>query len=78
MCGVRSCILALIADISYLFNVLYFTHSWLFVWMIVLALTVIFQRRKKEASRMSDKWEEMKKEDERRAAGTSAAQWSGT
>lgn len=36
--------------------------------MVLLAITVVYQRRKKEAKRMEGKWDEMKKEDEKRAA----------
>lgn len=41
--------------------------GWMVVWMIILAITVVYQRRKKETQLMKDKWEEMKKEHERRA-----------
>ncbi|WRT70772.1 uncharacterized protein IL334_007771 [Kwoniella shivajii] len=38
--------------------------GWLVVWMTLLAITVIFQRRNKEKENMRKKWEEIKKVDE--------------
>lgn len=35
------------------------------VWMILLAVTVIFQRRKKEREAMKKKWQEMKERDQK-------------
>ncbi|ORY31254.1 hypothetical protein BCR39DRAFT_527136 [Naematelia encephala] len=37
--------------------------GWMLVWMIILTVTVVVQRRKKEAVRMKAKWEEMKRLD---------------
>ena len=42
--------------------------GWLVVWMVLLATTVIYQRRKKETERMRDLWEEMKRKDQDHAA----------
>ncbi|CAD6578689.1 MAG: hypothetical protein TREMPRED_002243 [Tremellales sp. Tagirdzhanova-0007] len=39
--------------------------AWMFVWMILLGITVVLQRRKKEAARMKAKWDEMKGADEK-------------
>jgi hypothetical protein len=36
----------------------------LIVWVFLLAITVIVQRRKKETEKMKQKWKEMKKRDE--------------
>ncbi len=38
-------------------------HRWMFVWMTLLGTTVAYQRRKKEAAKMRQKWEEMKREE---------------
>jgi len=35
--------------------------------MIILSVTVIFQRRKAEKGRMKEKWQEMKEKDGQRA-----------
>jgi hypothetical protein len=35
------------------------------VWATILAITVIVQRQRKETSRMKEKWNEMKKRDEK-------------
>jgi hypothetical protein len=45
------------------------TPRWLFVWMIILAITVAYQRRKKEAARMKEIWNEMKRKDEDQTVG---------
>jgi len=37
--------------------------------MIVLAITVAYQRRKKEAARMKEIWSEMKRKDEDQTVG---------
>lgn len=39
------------------------TSSWMIVWMILLAVTVIMQRRKKEREALQKKWKEMKERD---------------
>jgi len=38
--------------------------SWMIVWMIILSMTVIFQRRKTEKENMKKKWEEVKEKRE--------------
>jgi len=43
--------------------------GWLVVWMFLLSGTVIYQRRKKEAAKMREKWEEMKRVDGDRVVG---------
>jgi len=35
----------------------------MFVWMTLLGTTVAYQRRKKEAAKMRQKWEDMKREE---------------
>ncbi|WWC98466.1 hypothetical protein V866_005357 [Kwoniella sp. B9012] len=42
--------------------------GWLVVWMALLAITVVYQRRNKERENMRKKWEEMKKVDEKEIA----------
>ena len=37
--------------------------SWLLVWSVILVVTVIVQRRRKETERMKSVWEEMKKKE---------------
>jgi hypothetical protein len=37
--------------------------SWLLVWSVILVVTVIVQRRRKETERMKSIWEEMKKKE---------------
>lgn len=37
--------------------------SWLLVWSVILVVTVIVQRRRKETERMKSMWEEMKKKE---------------
>lgn len=37
--------------------------GWMISWMIILSITVIFQRRKTEKNNMKAKWEEMKTRD---------------
>ena len=39
------------------------------MWTILLVITVIYQRRKKEAGKMKEKWEEMKRVDGDRIIG---------
>jgi len=38
-------------------------------WICLLAITVVVQRRRKEAGKMRAKWDEMKRVDEKRMAG---------
>ena len=45
------------------------TCRWMFTWMLLLAITVAYQRRKKEAGKMKAKWEKMKEIDEEKASG---------
>ena len=40
-------------------------HRWMVVWMILLATTVAFQRRTKEATKLREKFEELRREDEK-------------
>lgn len=37
--------------------------GWMISWMVILSLTVIFQRRRTEAANMKAKWQEMKERD---------------
>ncbi|KAK1923232.1 hypothetical protein DB88DRAFT_547225 [Papiliotrema laurentii] len=43
--------------------------GWLSVWLVLLAVTVVYQRGKKETARMKKVWEEMKRKDEDRVLG---------
>jgi len=42
---------------------------WMVTWICLLAITVVVQRRRKEAGKMRAKWDEMKRVDEKRMAG---------
>ena len=42
------------------------------MWTTLLVTTVIYQRRKKEAGKMKEKWEEMKRVDGDRTTGESS------
>jgi len=40
--------------------------GWMFVWMMILGLTVVYQRRKKETARMKGIWDELRRVDQGR------------
>ncbi|OCF45653.1 hypothetical protein I317_00556 [Kwoniella heveanensis CBS 569] len=47
--------------------------GWLVIWMILLSITVVVQRRKKEKQVMQEKWEEIKRVDAEQTGGAASS-----